>query len=41
MSRADIQLVAVCDVDSNRRANAKRIVEENYAKKAESGFKGC
>src|SRR6266498_3369044 len=41
MSRTDVQLVAVCDVENNRRANSKRIVEEFYAKKTESGYKGC
>lgn len=29
---SDVQALAVCDVDSTRRADAKRIVEERYAK---------
>lgn len=41
MNRPDVHLVAVCDVDTNRRANAKRIVEETYAKKTEASYKGC
>jgi predicted dehydrogenase len=36
------RLVAVCDVDSNRVAYAKQIVEEHYAKRSRSGsYKGC
>jgi len=41
LSRADTQVVAVCDVDTNRRNNGKRIVEEHYAKKAVADYKGC
>jgi predicted dehydrogenase len=36
------QVVAVCDVDANRAANAKQIVEEHYADRSRSGaYKGC
>ncbi len=38
----ETQVVAVCDVDTTRRENAKKIVEEYYAKQADKGaFKGC
>ena len=38
----DTQVVAVCDVDAWRLDNAKRQVEEAYAKKSPSGnYKGC
>ena len=36
------QVVAVCDVDTTRRENAKKIVEDYYAKQTDKGtFKGC
>jgi predicted dehydrogenase len=35
------QAVAVCDVDTKRRDNGKRIVEEAYAKKKDAAYKGC
>jgi predicted dehydrogenase len=35
------QVVAVCDVDTTRREAAKQRVEEEYAKKAVAGYKGC
>jgi predicted dehydrogenase len=31
----------VCDVDTNRRENAKKTVEERYTKDKDAGFKGC
>ena len=38
----EVQVVAVCDVDSWRLANGRRQVEEAYAKKSPSGdYKGC
>ena len=38
----DIQMVAVCDLDSNRRLQAKQTVEEKYAAATASGtYKGC
>lgn len=37
----DTQVVAVCDVDSNRREDSKKIVETHYAKESGSDFKGC
>jgi len=36
------RVIAVCDVDSNRLKNARRIVEEHYAKQSAGGtYKGC
>ena len=38
----DVQILAVCDVDSWRLANAKKAVEGHYAKATTSGqYKGC
>jgi myo-inositol 2-dehydrogenase / D-chiro-inositol 1-dehydrogenase len=38
----DVQVVAVCDIDSWRLANAKRQVDEFYARKSPSGtYRGC
>jgi myo-inositol 2-dehydrogenase/D-chiro-inositol 1-dehydrogenase len=38
----DIQIVAVCDVDSKRAAYAKQFVEDKYAAQSQSGtYKGC
>jgi myo-inositol 2-dehydrogenase/D-chiro-inositol 1-dehydrogenase len=38
----DVQVLAVCDVDSWRLANANKAVEDAYAKHAPSGkYKGC
>ena len=36
---ADVQAVAVCDVDSNRREHARQRVEQAYSK--DSDYKGC
>jgi myo-inositol 2-dehydrogenase/D-chiro-inositol 1-dehydrogenase len=42
LSESDAQVVAVCDVDAWRLEQARRQVEEHYAKGAKSGvFKGC
>ncbi len=42
MGRAGVQVVAVCDVDSNRLQNAKAAVEKRYAEDMRSGvYKGC
>lgn len=42
LGKSDVQLLAVCDVDTNRRNDGKRIVEEAYAKKTEGGtYRGC
>lgn len=37
----ETQVLAVCDVDTSRREDAKKIVEGHYAKQAGSGYKGC
>ena len=38
----DVQVLAVCEVDSWRLANAKQQVEDAYAKASPSGtYKGC
>ena len=42
VTTADTQVVAVCDVVTERREDSKRIVEEGYAKQKElSSYKGC
>jgi predicted dehydrogenase len=41
LGRKEVQIVAVCDVDTNRRENAKKTVEERYAKDKDASFKGC
>jgi predicted dehydrogenase len=42
LGRGDVQIVAVNDVDTNRREHAQKQVEQHYAKAAPSGsFKGC
>ena len=37
----DVQVVAVCDVDTTRREHAKAQVDAAYAAKSGSGYKGC
>ena len=41
LGRPEVQIVAVCDVDSNRRQEAQKTVNEAYAKQAGSTYKGC
>jgi predicted dehydrogenase len=42
LAMPDVQVVAVCDVDSWRLANARQLVEAAYAKNRPSGtYKGC
>ena len=42
MSLPDVQMVAVCDVDANHRAEARRMVEEYYANRADrTAYAGC
>ncbi len=41
LSRSEVQIAAVCDVDTNRREDAQRIVNEAYAKDAGSNYQGC
>ncbi|MCK5565683.1 MAG: Gfo/Idh/MocA family oxidoreductase [Planctomycetes bacterium] len=37
----DVQVLAVCDADTNRRENAKNIVDEFYKRFPEKGTAGC
>jgi predicted dehydrogenase len=38
----EVQIIAVCDVDSNRVRNAQKTVEAHYAKQSAAGtYKGC
>ena len=42
LAMPDVQIVAVCDVDAWRLANAKKQVEDAYAQQTTSGaYKGC
>jgi predicted dehydrogenase len=41
LKRLDTQVVAVCDVDTTRRENAKQRANDHYAKAAGAGYKGC
>lgn len=42
LGNGDVQVLAVCDVDTNRRNNAKETVEKRYADKKKNGqYKGC
>jgi len=42
LGRKEAQIIAVCDVDSNRMANARKTVEAHYAKQSAGGtYKGC
>ena len=37
----DVQVLAVCDVDSTRREFARKTVEDRYAKAGEASYRGC
>jgi predicted dehydrogenase len=42
LGRSDVQVLAVCDVDRNKRENAKAKAEKTYANQTASGtYKGC
>jgi predicted dehydrogenase len=42
LGQKDVQVVAVCDVDTSRREAAKKTVEDRYAELRKSGqYKGC
>jgi len=42
LGQKDCQVLAVCDVDTTRRENAKKTVEKRYADATKSGqYKGC
>ncbi len=39
--KGEVQAVAVCDVDTTRRNDGKKQVEDFYAKKNEANYQGC
>ncbi len=42
LGQGDVQIVAVCDVDTTRREDAQKTVEKRYADRQKSGqYKGC
>ncbi len=42
IARKDVRVLAVCDVDTNRRNRAKQVVETHYAEEMTAGaYKGC
>ena len=41
LPRDDVQIVAVCDVDTTRREHQRRRIDEAYAKKTGESYKGC
>jgi predicted dehydrogenase len=42
LGQQDVQVLAVCDVDTTRRDNAKQMVERRYGEQQKSGtYKGC
>ena len=41
LASKEIEVVAVCDVDTSRRENAKRIVDAHYSKQKGSSFRSC
>jgi predicted dehydrogenase len=41
LGMADVQVVAVCDVDTNNVEKTKKRVEDHYAKKNDNEYKGC
>jgi predicted dehydrogenase len=42
LGRSNVQVLAVCDVDTNRREDGRKRVEAHYSQQADRGsFKGC
>jgi len=41
LGMGEVQLLAVCDVDTTRRENAKKTADDAYAKKKDASYKGC
>jgi predicted dehydrogenase len=41
LGKDDVQVVAVCDVDTTRREKARTTADESYSKKAKGSYKGC
>lgn len=41
LKRDDVQVLAVCDLDQKRAEEGKKTVEETYAKKGDTAYRGC
>jgi predicted dehydrogenase len=41
LGREDVVVIAVCDVDTNRREATKKVVEDYYGKNQNTAWKGC
>jgi ornithine cyclodeaminase/alanine dehydrogenase-like protein (mu-crystallin family) len=42
LGTSDVQVLAVCDVDTHRAESAKKVVEDRYGQKTRSGrYRGC
>ncbi len=41
LGRNEVQVVAVCDVDTTRREHNKKTIQDTYAKKGRTDYKGC
>lgn len=41
IGKSEVQAIAVCDVDTNRRNDGKKQVEDAYSKKNDADFKSC
>src|SRR5688500_9416501 len=41
LGRDEVEIVAVCDVDTTRREAAKKRVDDAYTKRAGETYKGC
>src|SRR4051812_18721939 len=41
LGRDDVEIVAVCDVDTTRRQAAKKKVDDAYTEKVGETYKGC
>lgn len=41
LNQQDTQVLAVCDVDTTRREHSRKTVDEFYAAKGETSYKGC
>ncbi len=41
INRDDVEVIAVCDVDTTRREAAKKRVDDKYAEKSGGTYKGC
>ncbi len=41
LGHKDVQIIAVCDVDSNRAGDAKKVVQDHYSRVNATDYKGC